>query len=65
MRAKGFPPDDQLMKLVGNAERALHELQSDPLIRTLEGPTAPLAEAPTIGKSKRALEIQDRQQRIR
>ena len=29
MRTKGFPPDDEFMKLVGNAERALHELQND------------------------------------
>jgi hypothetical protein len=65
MRARGFPPDAQLMKLVGNAERALHELQIDLLIRTLEGPTAPPAEPPMHCKSKRALEIRDRQQRIR
>lgn len=61
-RSKGFSPDDQLMNLVGNAERALHELRSDLLVRTLEGPTALTAETPTIGKSKRASEIQDRQQ---
>jgi hypothetical protein len=65
MRSKGFGPDDQLMTLVGNAERALHELQNDLLIRTLEGPTAPPAEPPMLGKSKRALEIQDRQRGIR
>ena len=65
MRAKGFPPDDQLMALVSNAERALYELQNDLLIRTLEGPTALPTEAPTIGESKRALEIQDRQRGIR
>ena len=65
MRTKGFPPDDQLMRLVGAAEQALHELQNDLLIRTLEGPTAPPAEPPMIGKSKRALEIQDRHRGIR
>ena len=65
MRARGFPPDDQLMALVSNAEQALHELQSDLLIRTLEGPTALPGDSPTIGKSKRALEIRDRQRRAR
>jgi hypothetical protein len=65
MRVRGFPPDDQLMRLVANAEQALHELQNDLLIRTLEGPTAPPADPPTIGKSKRALEIQDRQRGVR
>jgi hypothetical protein len=65
MRATGFSTDDELMRLVGNAERALHDLQNDLLIRTLEGPTAPPAEPPMLGESKRALEIQDRQQGIR
>jgi hypothetical protein len=65
MRARGFPPDDQLMALVSNAEQALHELQNDLLIRTLEGPTAPPAQSPTLGISKRALEIEDRQRGIR
>jgi hypothetical protein len=65
MRSTGFGPDDQLMTLVGNAEQALHELQNDLLIRTLEGPTTPPSEPQAIGKSKRALEIQDRQQGVR
>jgi hypothetical protein len=59
MRTKGFSSDDELMRLVANAEQALHELQNDLLIRTLDGPTAPPAEPPMIGNSKRALEIQD------
>ena len=65
MRARGFPSDDELMRLVDNAERALRELQSDLLIRTLEGPTAPPTEPKSLGISKRALDIRDRQQGIR
>jgi hypothetical protein len=64
MRSTGFGPDE-LMRLVGNAEQSLHELQNDLLIRTLEGPTSPPAEPPTLGKSKRALDIQDRQRGVR
>jgi hypothetical protein len=62
MAKRGFYDGDELMRLVCNAEQALHELQSDLLIRTLEGPTAAPVEPPTLGISKRALEIQDRQQ---
>jgi hypothetical protein len=65
MRSTGFGPDDELMRLVGNTEGALYELQNDLLIRMQEGPTAPPAEPPMLGKSKRALEIRDRQQGVR
>jgi hypothetical protein len=68
MRARGFDPDDQLMTLVGNAERALYELQNDLLIRTLEGPTA-LPEAkrrsPMEVESPRTFEMRERIKRDR
>jgi hypothetical protein len=61
----GFNSEDELMRLVVDAELALHRLCVDLRIRMDDGPTAPPAEPPTLGISKRALEIQDRQQGIR
>jgi hypothetical protein len=63
--ALGFNSDDELMRLEVDAELAMHRLCVDLVIRTQDGPTAPPAEPPILGKSKRALEIQDRQRRIR
>jgi hypothetical protein len=62
MSKRGFDADDELMALVIAANLAIQNLCNDLTIRTREGPTAPPAEPPTIGKSKRALEIRDRQQ---
>jgi hypothetical protein len=57
MAKLGCHPDDELMKLVGNAETALHTLCVDLLIRTEEGPTAlppkPDSPPPMEAKSKR------------
>jgi hypothetical protein len=69
MRSTGFGPDDELMTLVGNAERALYELQNDLLIRTQEGPTAmpqakPTPEVPNV-KSPRTVEMRERIRRDR
>ena len=57
--------DDELMALVIAADHALQHLCNDLSIRTLEGPTAPVAEPKSLGISKRALEVRDRQQVIR
>jgi hypothetical protein len=62
MKHQSFPSDDPLMTLVRKAQLAIHELTNDLLIRTLERPVTPPAPPPTIGMSKRALEIQDRRQ---
>jgi hypothetical protein len=37
MQSKGFPPDDPLVSLVGNAEDAMHRLHVDVHYRAVEG----------------------------
>ncbi|HEY4235228.1 MAG TPA: hypothetical protein VGM76_17490 [Lacipirellulaceae bacterium] len=62
MNKRGFHADDELMGLVIAADLAIQSLCNYLTIRSREGPTAPSAEPPSVGISKRALEIRDRQQ---
>jgi hypothetical protein len=65
MAKRGFQSGDELMQLVSNAETALHALCVDLLIRTEDGPTELPPPPKSLGISKRALEIEDRQRGIR
>jgi hypothetical protein len=65
MAKRGFVSGDELMDLVCDAEMALHKLCVDLLLRTENGPTALPPPTKSLGISKRALEIEDRQQGIR
>jgi hypothetical protein len=65
MAKRGFSQGDELMDLVFDAERALHKLCVDLLFRTEDGPTELPPPPKTLGISKRALEIEDRQRGIR
>ena len=63
MAQRGFVSGDELMDLVCNAEMALHNLCVDLRIRMDDGPTAPPPPPKSLGISKRAMEIEDRQRR--
>jgi hypothetical protein len=63
MQWRGFNSDDELMGLVIAAEQALHTLCNDLQLRIWDGPKEQPPDAPSIGKSKRALEIEDRRRR--
>jgi hypothetical protein len=63
MRQRGFTSEDELMGLVIVAEQALHSLSNDLQLRICDGPKESLPEPTPLGKSKRALEIEDRRRR--
>jgi hypothetical protein len=65
MQQRGFASDDELMGLVIAAEQAWHSLCNDLQLRIWDEPTVPPANAPTLGNSKRALEIKDARHRNR
>jgi hypothetical protein len=65
MQQRGFTSDDELMGLVIAAEQALHSLCSDLQLRVWDGPKESPPEPAPLGKSKRALEIEDRRLRNR
>jgi hypothetical protein len=63
MQWRGFTSDDEMMGLVIAAEQALHTLCNDLQLRICDGAKEPPPVRPSIGKSKRALEIEDRRRR--
>jgi hypothetical protein len=63
MQQRGFTSDDELMVLVIAAEQALHTLCNDLQVRVWDGPKEPPPEPTPLGKSKRALEIEERRRR--
>ena len=65
MSRTGFHPDDELMVLVVAADLAMQFLCNDLTLRVLDGPTTLPPKPKTLGISKRALEIQDRQKGTR
>jgi hypothetical protein len=63
MQQRGFTSDDELVGLVIAAEQALRTLCNDLQLRICDGPKESLPEPTPLGKSKRALEIEDRRRR--
>ena len=63
MQQRGFASDDELMGLVIVAELALYSLTNDLQLRVWDGPKESPREPTPLGKSKRALEIEERRRR--